>query len=385
MTEYEWDVSELDVLDGIRDLARSDRNAALATIVAVEGSAYRRPGAKMTVEQDGTGQGYITAGCIEDEVLELVETVLERGEATLETYDLMEDDDIWGLGLGCNGIIDVLVDPIDESYDPLARAVDRGEPIGVITVLAGNDRDGEALPTGARAYFRDGEIALIDDLPQWLLDGIAGPVAELLEAGKSQVVSIEQAEASAEVFIDGIQPPPRLVVLGSGPDVGPMIDLGKKNGFRVEVVGFRGGVELEEEFPGADEHRSTTPASLVDVIDPDGRTYVTVMTHNFVDDRIAVEELLNTDVPYIGLMGPRKRFEEMLAEFEQEGTTFDETELEPLYTPVGLNLGAGSPYGIATSVISEILAVHNDREPIHLKERDGPIHDRVSVDAAPTD
>ena len=108
------------------------------------------------------------------------------------------------------------------------------------------------------------------------------------------------------------------------------------------------------------------------------------MTHNFVDDRLAVETLLRSDAPYVGLMGPRERFDEMLEAFDDEGTTFSEAELASLYTPVGLDLGGGSPYQIAHSIVGEALAVSNDRTPGHLRQRDGTIHDRVDVDAPPS-
>lgn len=180
----------------------------------------------------------------------------------------------------------------------------------------------------------------------------------------------------ATVFIEGVQPPPRLVVLGSGHDVGPVVELGVKNGFRVEVVGFRGAIDLESRFPTADEHVSTAPAAVTEASEPDERTYAVVMTHNFVDDRLALEALLESDAPYIGMMGPRERFTELLEAINADGETVSELDLERVYAPIGVDLGAGSPYGIATSIISEVMAVHNDREPEHLTDREGPIHER---------
>lgn len=386
MTDHDWDVSERDVFDAMRTLRSTGDEAAVATIVDVEGSAYRRPGAKMVVEAGGGGRGQITAGCIEDEVLELVDEVLAAGEPRVETYDLMEDDDVWGLGLGCNGIIDVLVEPLDASIDPLIDAIEHGEPIGVITVTESVTEDGTELPVGARAYYRGGEIVEADaTIPDWLLAEVQKPAALLVEQANADLVRIQHGTASAEVFIDGIQPAPRLVVIGSGHDVGPVVELGKKNGFRVEVVGFRGAVDLESRFPAADSLQSTRAIDLGDAIELDEQTYAVVMSHNFIDDQVALEQLIDAGVPYIGLMGPRDRFEEMREGLEQEGRTFDPQELDRIYTPVGLDLGAGSPYGIATSIVAEALAVHNDRKPVHLTEREGPIHERASIEATGTE
>jgi xanthine dehydrogenase accessory factor len=186
---------------------------------------------------------------------------------------------------------------------------------------------------------------------------------------------------SVSVFVDGLAAPADLVVVGTGHDVGPVAELGAKAEFRVTVVGFRGAAARRERFPAADRVVSTSPARMTEAYDFDANTYVVVATHNFVDDRLAVEALLDTEVPYVGLMGPRERFEEMREEFAAEGVSFTDAQLDRLYTPVGLDLGGGSPYQIALSVVSEALAVANDREPRHLREREGTIHDRVELSA----
>ena len=370
-------VAETDVLGSLRELLEADRDAVVATVVDVDGRAYRRPGAKMVVDADGVNRGHITAGCLEDEVLALATDVLAADEPRLETYDLVADDDVWGLGLGCDGIIDVLLEPLDASYGPLVDAVEAAAPIGCVTVLDGETADGAAIPLGARAYYRDDGVTSVDDrIPDWLLEAVREPAAALVDGGDATTLTLDTPEGSVTVFVDGIRPPPRLVAFGSGHDVGPLVDLGTKNGFHVTVVGFRGAIDLEDRFPDAAEHISTTPADIAETVPLGENTYPVVMTHTVVDDRLTVDALLDTKVPYIGLMGPRERFEEILEELEA-GRTIDADALETVYAPVGLDLGSGSPYGIATSVIAEIVAVHNGRAPRHLSERDGPIHDRI--------
>lgn len=373
MTDTNWSEPEGDVLNRIRDVLEGDRRAVLATVVDVEGSAYRRPGAKMVVPEDGEGAGHITAGCLEDEVQRLASEVLAAGAPRVETYDLRPDaeDDVWGLGVGCNGIIDVLLEPVDDSLRPVVDAVAADRDVGVATVVDADDDE----TVGARAYYdpTDGSLSLGDRFPAAAADRVRAVAADLVERGRANTYEVD----GATVFVDGITLPDDLVVLGTGHDVGPIVELGKRAGFRVTVLGFRGASATDERFPAADAVRSTSPSQVRDAFDFDGDTHVVVATHNFVDDRIAVDELLRTDVPYVGLMGPRERFEEMLDEYHEEERTFSEDELARLYTPVGLDLGGASPYQIALSIVGEVLAVHSGREPGHLRDREGTIHGRL--------
>jgi xanthine dehydrogenase accessory factor len=195
-------------------------------------------------------------------------------------------------------------------------------------------------------------------------------------------VTVERDGVTRTVFVDGLAAPNELVVVGTGHDVGPIAELGAQADFRVTVVGFRGAMAKRERFPAAADVISTSPARMTEAFDFGENTAVVVATHNFIDDRLAVEALLDTPVEYIGLMGPHERFEEMVEAFAEEGTTFTDEQLEALYTPVGLDLGGGSPYQIALSIVGEVLAVTNDREPTHLRTREGTIHDRLELSAS---
>lgn len=382
MTQSNWSVPETEVLRTINARLEADRPAVLATVVDVEGNAYRRPGAKMVLTPDGEGVGSITAGCLEDDLRRVARTVRAEGRPRLETYDLMDDEeDVWGLGVGCNGIIEVLLEPLGESYRPAVEAFADGRDVASVSVL---ESDVAGLECGDRAYVHPetGEFeGASGTYPAWLFEKLAGPAEELARRGRADTLEVEGPGGRVRVFVDGIAAPTELYVFGSGHDVGPVTELASLNDFRVTVVGFRGAVDLEERFPSAARTVTTSPGSLRESLELDGRSHAVVMTHNFVDDRLAVDELLRSPVPYVGVMGPRDRFEEMLAEFEAEGRSFTDGELARLYTPVGLNLGGGSPYQIAHSIVGEVLAVSKGREPRHLKTREGPIHDRLDVDA----
>ncbi|MFB6268928.1 MAG: XdhC family protein [Halobacterium sp.] len=382
MAESNWSVPETEVVQRVHERLDADGTDVLATIVDVEGNAYRRPGAKMLLDDGGPGVGAITAGCLEDELRAAADGVRGRGTPETVTYDLMEDEeDVWGLGVGCNGVIDVLLEPLDESYRRVVEAFADGRDVAVLTVLSG----GAKFAHGDRAYYYPDEDRLVgadgETSTEWPADALSGVADDLAGRGRADVVAVDVDGKTVEVFVDGIAAPSDLVVFGTGHDVGPVTEFAAKNDFRVTVVGFRGGVDVADRFPHADRTVTTSPGQVAADVDLDERTYAVVMTHNFVDDRLAVEALLASPAPYVGLMGPRERFEEMLEAFADEGRTFDDEALESLYTPVGLDLGGGSPYQIAHSIVAEVLAVENDRRPRHLREREGHIHDRV--DAAP--
>ncbi|MFC6764347.1 XdhC family protein [Natrinema soli] len=379
MLSRDWSVPETDVLGAIHDACQSDRQAVLATIVRVEGSAYRRPGTKMLIDSDGDDVGSLTAGCLEDEVRSLATAVFKSGESRIERFDLSGDDDVWGLGIGCNGVIDILLEPLTDTFEPALRAFEDGENGTVITVL---DSETEAFTRGDRTYYHDdaGEFhELVGTWPDDVLNRLKDPALTLATAGNAETVTVDILGSAVTLFCNGIAAPPKLVVFGTGYDAAPVVELARLAGFRVTVVGFRGAGTASDQFPDANRVVSSSPAQIRDALELDERTYAVVMSHNFVDDRLALEELVQSPVPYIGLMGPHKRFEEMLEAFADEDRTFTETELSSIYTPIGLDIGGSAPYQIAMSIVSEVLAVYNDRSPDHLRNRDAALHDRTEI------
>ena len=383
MISEDWSAPETEILDAIAD-GVTDQQTVLATVVGVEGSAYRRPGAKMVIADDG-GIGVITAGCLEDKVHELAEQVLADGEPRIERFDLTGSDDVWGLGVGCNGVVDILLEPLNAAYRLVAQAYEADEEIAVLTMLDGAGTDIErgnhafARPTGAADSRNLSFEPAATDWPDKLLTSLTEPTAELLAVGASDSITVDWEGKTADVFVDSICIPPELIVFGSGHDVVPVVELAKRAGFSVTVVTFRGTVEDDERFPVADQVRTIAPADIQERLAFDTDTYAVVMSHNFVDDRIALDELLATPVEYVGLVGSRQRFEEIQDAFAAEGRTFSAAERDRIYTPAGLNLGGGTPFHIAQSIVAELTAVHHERDPHHLTDRTGPIHARSPI------
>lgn len=375
-----WSVSEPALYRELRRSLRDDESAVLATIVDVEGSAYRRPGAKMLVPVDGESLGAVTAGCLEGPVVDLAATVREDGRPRLETFDLMDEDE-WGLGLGCNGIIDLLIEPVDGSLAPALSALDGRDGATVITAVESND---PGISIGARTVMdANGEPVTAgnrEPLPDDVVDEIASATEELRSDGKSATLKVSTADGDVRVFVDSLEPAPRLLLFGNQNDVHPVSRLGREVGFEVVVASARGAKAADDDFPHAHEVVATHPTDLAALTDE--LTYAVLMSHNLLDDQLALETLLeSSEVPYAGLMGPRERFDQIRDELAADGTTFTEEQLDRVSTPVGLDLGGGEPVQIALSIVSEALAIHNDRSGGRLRDKEGPIHDRVSVTA----
>lgn len=382
-----WSVTDRDLHDALRSLRAADATAAVATVVGVEGSAYRRPGAKLVAPAGDDALGAITAGCLEGPVADLAADARETGRATVETFDLMDDDE-WGLGLGCNGVIDVLVEPLDDSFDPLLAALADDEPATVLTVV---DSDDDGVPVGARAVVtvdgvRAGDgpgngVETGDDraaLPADALAELRDAAANARDGGSSATLTVEREAGDLRVFVDGVEPAPDLLLFGAQNDVHAVARFGAEAGFRVTVASPRGARANSESFPHAHRVVATHPDEVVDAVDDDVRTYAVLLSHNLVDDRLALECLLDeTDVPYVGLMGPRKRFEDLRENAREDGRTFSQADLDRVSTPVGLDLGDGSPTGIALSVVSEVVAEANGASGGRLSEQSGPIHART--------
>jgi xanthine dehydrogenase accessory factor len=381
-TEQDWSVPAPVFRSQVKTGVDSDEAAVVATVADVSGNAYRRPGAKMLIDHMGAATGQLTAGCLADDIESLSEVVLDTGEPVIERYDLSSGDgDVWGLGVGCDGEVTVLLEPLSERYRPVAEAFADQRPIGAITVIA--DETGR-FNAGTRMYYDPVEDSLqcTDNSTDGarsagILTAVDGEklldsTRQLVETGRSAVITVGDG---CRVFVDGIVPLPELVIFGSGPDVQPVVVAATNAGFRVTVVGFRGGVDIGSRFPTAERTVTSAPGNVAETLDLTRRTHAVVMTHNFVDDQLTVEQLLSSPVPYVGILGPSDRFERLREAIDVE--LMD--SLSKVYAPVGLDLGGGSPNQVAHSIVAELLAVANDTTPTHLRNRDGTIHERVDI------
>lgn len=365
-----WGTSENTTMRRIETALVTEDPATVVTVTNVEGNAYRRPGAKMLVDGKGL-TGSVTAGCIQNEIQDIATVVGRSGTPRLQRFDLT-DDDQWGIGLGCDGVIDLLFEPLDERF---AQVVDsyRSDVDGLsLTVI---DGAGRTAVVRDRLYVPDGDLSSSEYDFEWLCGKTADQIGELYHAGRAATLSVPD-RSGVRVFADPIHAPPELYIFGSGSDVHPVIEFARRAGFRVTVVPFRGGKASASEFPHADRVVSAVAPRLTESLSFSETSYAVVMSHNLIDDQLALESLLDTPVSYIGLMGPPERFEKIRDGLAIDGRYLSQSERDRIYAPVGLNLGGGAPDQIAMGIVSELLVVHNELEPQHLRRRQSPIHDR---------
>ena len=369
-----------DILSEIAALRARREPAALATITRVRGSTYRRAGARLLIRQDGTTIGSISGGCLEGDVVEAAREVMQTGRPRMLTYDLTADDDaVWGLGLGCNGAIDVLVEPVrhaDEldAASLLQQAIDDRRSAALVTVIASPNG---GPPVGSRVFVPE-EGAATGSLGSSALDAAATAAALRGIADRRTAIVPLEVPGGGELFVEVLARPVPLLVCGAGHDALPVVRLAHDLGWWVMVADSRPAFATRERFPEADEVFLVEDRDVPTKVRIDRDTYAVVMTHNFLHDLELLRGLLTTSAHYIGLLGPRARTEKLLVELEKQGVVLDDAQRARLHGPVGLDTGADSPEEIALSITAEILAVHNRRAATPLRERRGPIHESAT-------
>ncbi|SMC00545.1 Xanthine dehydrogenase [Hymenobacter roseosalivarius DSM 11622] len=377
-------MSEIRYLLAAYDAHRAaGRACALATVVHVSGSAYRRPGARMLVTEDGQLTGAISGGCLEGDARRRARQAIVRQRPALVTYDSMdeEEDRENGVSLGCQGVIQILLEPLDflDLTNPveLLRACARHEQPSVLVTAF-------SLTTSTEVQLGERLVVLPDGTRQGTLMAEASVAARIweharqaLQHGRSATADYDTVAGTLRVFLEVIRPPVRVTVFGAGNDVQPLVRLAAGLGWRVRVLDGRPAQATAARFPEAEEVRVIRFDQLADL--PPSQEFAVLMTHNYHYDLAVLRYLLPTATPYVGLLGPRKKADRLLAELQAEGWQTDEHLVPRLYSPVGLNIGAETAEEIALSIVAEMQAVLRGRSAGFLHHLDGPIHEQTPV------
>ncbi len=341
-----------------RWLARGDR-VALATVVATRRSAPRPIGAKLAISASGELAGSVSGGCVENEVYESAREVLAGGPPRLLTYGI-SDDLALSVGLPCGGEIDVFVDEVrGPLVERLLQVAERDERAVVLTVLDGGDVGAELLVT------EGGER--VGDAP----DEVAERAPQLIRDGRSRIVEI----AGRDVFADVYGPPPRLLIYGAIDTAEALCRAAREIGWRPIVADARARFATPERLPSAEEIVIAWPEEALAQVQPDHATAVVILTHDDKFDVPMISGTLETDAFYIGALGSRKNQERRRQRLLEAGV--DETALERVSGPCGLDIGAQTPAETAVSILAEILAVRAARAGGRLREATTRIHAEV--------
>ena len=365
------------ILQTLHQWQLQDRSAVMVTVVRVAGSTYRRPGARMLIAGDGEMVGTVSGGCLEADIATHAQSVLENNQPALLTYDTMSDDNtVWGLGTGCNGIMEVRLEPISHlcnEWDYLAffQSIQSGyQPGYFLTLLSAEGECPFAL--GAHlALYPDGRAVgqlSTPEILQWIKQPLSIP-------GNKTYRHLEYkgSKFRAELLLERMEPPPELVLFGAGQDAEPVVELARFLGWRVVVVDHRPLYARKERFPeGTQVFLEDYSAFLTNrPIQPENP--VIVMTHHFLHDLSILKYLVQQPPVYVGVLGPRRRTQQLLQQLKIDREWHPQFP-ERLFSPVGLDIGSESPEEIALAIVSEIQAVLSGRKGSSLKFRKGPIH-----------
>jgi len=358
-----------DILTRLQQLDVTKSPAALATVVSTQGSTYRRPGARMLISEH-ENLGAVSPGCLEDEVIAAAWQAIELNSPRLIQFDTTEEmDAIAGSGLGCRGIIDVFIEPLNEQ---------NLQVYGSISDLLGSDRE------AVFASVVESENSEYPIGTSWVVDMQSGSSEEhfwttgldqLFERKNASIQSYELEAGDVKVYTERVEPRPKLLVFGAGFDAMPLVNLAADLGFAVTIVDHRDQYLSDERFPKAEARINIHPNDADALRELDPHSFIVVMTHNYLYDIELLKYAFQFGAEYIGQIGPKDRAVELLEAMEKSGVTISSESLSVFHAPIGLDLGAETPEEIALSIISEIIAIRNGRSAQSLKDLNAPIHD----------
>lgn len=369
-------MKEIDsIVNAYRNCKSSNQKVALATVVKVDGSAYRRPGARMLVTESGELVGAISGGCLEGDALRKAQTVIFQQKSMVVTYDTTdEDDQKFGIGLGCNGIIQILIEPVDfdDPHNPIAlleMTSNKRSVSWIVTMVSLENQRAEQI--GTFGIFSGKEfVGKSEKVSEKLLDIISEKITYYSE---NQIFNNQNFTESGDLFtfIEPVKPAIRLLLFGAGNDTIPVAKMADLMGWKVILLDGRKNHASKQRFPTVQEILVGPPDIVLQGVGFDPFTVALLMTHNFDYESVILEKLQTENLPYIGILGPRKKTQKLIERLEEKGV---QVLTENLFAPLGLDIGAEGSEEIALSVMSEIRAVLNRKNPIHLREKDGPIH-----------
>lgn len=357
--------------------------SALVTVVHLDGSSYRRPGARMLVNEDGKITGAISGGCLEGDAQKKALFTISEQKNVLFTYDTSkEDDSEMGIHLGCEGLIQVLFEKIDSQKENnpielLRKALSVRQKAVVVTLFDLDNKEKEQLGT-CLLLQEDGTISGNIPLSQFE-NSILNDLNEVMQKEESVFKQYKSGQESVTAFFEFIHPPVSLVVLGAGNDAIPLMKFADVLGWDFRIIDRRDTHANKDRFPLASQTLVANPDVALNYISYDKRTFFVLVTHSYKCDYYFLKSLCATDVPYVGILGPKKKLNRMLGELKEGGVPLDQAKISTIFSPTGLDIGAETPEEIALSIIAEIQAVLKGKKGGMLTLKEEVIHSRDSL------
>ncbi len=361
-----------DIVTAFDKAIQQGKQTALATVVHVEGSSYRRAGARMLITEDGELTGAISGGCLEGDALRKARLVMTQQKSMLVTYDTTDDDDAkFGVGLGCNGIIHIFIEPLftDKQNNPIdlfKLFLSKRQSVVLITLFSLNNKQ-DIQPGTCVLLTADEQLhGLFPD--EDIKDALMADARDVLKNGNSVTKTYLYGDKFT-CFIELLQPTVSLVMFGAGNDAIPMVEMADVLGWHVTLIDGRANYAVANRFPKAKRIIIAKPEQALAQLNIDDRTVFVLMTHNYNYDMAMMKQLLPMQLTYVACLGPKKRLDRMLDELREEGINITDEQLKSIYGPAGLDVGAETSDEIALSIISEMQAVLKKRNGSSLRER----------------
>lgn len=372
---------------------------ALAIIVHVEGSSYRRPGARMLITGSGKLTGAISGGCLESDITRKALLVIHKGLPLTARYDTRNEEELEGddtndiieKNPGCEGIITILLMPIDfqDNQNPveLIKTVLKSRMSFVFCSIFALKKNGDHnkrahILLGSEDVLKNEGNVVKQVLSEWLPSSLSPVTADKIidNARRCAVEDTHQWILPAEqnsnfgIFIEYVNPVPHLIIVGSGPDAIPLANIAEQMGWEVTLTDSKARLNAINQFSGGCQFVSGDSLQVIHSLRPDHETCIVLLTHNYHYDKMLLPSLIQMDAMYIGMIGPKTKRERILQELKLQGFSFTKEELEKLHCPAGIDIGAESPQEIALSILAEILAKRTNRRVPHLKNKELRIH-----------
>lgn len=373
----------ISIIKAYQQAVAEGKKTALATVVHVEGSSYRRPGARMLITEDAEITGSISGGCLEGDAFRKALHVILSDKAMLVTYDTADEDDAkFGMGLGCQGVIQVLIEPLQGVrgqviVDLLQKATASRQYASLVTFFSMIDKK---APQYGSCYLFTEKEETTGSLPVLSKDVIEEEARQVIGQRRSSFKKYQIDQQEMIVFTELIQPSVSLIVVGAGNDVIPVVKMAEILGWQSTVLDGRPMYASRERFPMPSCQVFHSKADqILERVQIDARTVFVLMSHNYNYDLAVLKVLLNHPTTYIGVLGPHKKMKMMMDELAENGIELTDMQKEAIHGPVGLHIGAETAEEIAVSIIAEIQAKLTFADTRPLKEKQDAIHRRADL------